>query len=125
MFCLHRTTRLYYHNTIAPNLHSVNPIDSLINKSFPPPTEYYSGDLITGIDRSYERSIYRYHGMNEYQTKIGMECLALGGIKFTGKDKDQVEYFPARHAKKYRLATREELIEAGYYPKSVDFITSE
>ena len=95
-----------------------------MSKRYAPPTGYKIGDLITGIDRSYERSIYRYHGMNEYQTKIGMECLALAGHTFSHL-KCEIEYFPARLAKDYRLATREEQIEAGYLPKSVDFITSE
>jgi len=91
-----------------------------MSKKFSPP-QYNEGDYITGIDRSYPRSIYKYWGMNKWQTKIKLEFLALGGRTYTHVE-GKVEYFPAKVAKEYRLATREELIESGVIPKSVDFI---
>lgn len=89
-----------------------------MSKKYPPP-EYKKGDLITGVDRSFTRSIYRYHGMVKNQTKIVMECIVYDGVWGNGKVQD----FPARMAQEYRKATREELVESGVIPKSIDFIT--
>jgi len=91
-----------------------------MSKKYPPPP-YKSGEYVTGIDRSFPRSIYKYHGMNKWSTKIGMEFLAINGRTYTHTE-GRVEYFPAKVAIDYRVATREELIESGVIPQSVDFI---
>ena len=89
-----------------------------MSRKYPPP-DYQDGALVTGIDRSFPRSIYRYHGMRLWQTKIAMELIIYKGVRGNGG----IENFPAKNAKEYRLATREELIESGAIPQSVDFIT--
>jgi len=94
-----------------------------MTKKYAPP-EYKSGELITGIDRSYPRSIYRYHGMNKWNTKVAFEFMAIDGRSFT-HIKGEIQYFPAKIAGEYRKATREELIESGVLPKSVDFLKND
>jgi len=89
-----------------------------MSKKYNPP-EYEIGAYITGIDRSYERSIYKYHGMNKWNTKIGMELLAFANKTYL---ESEVEYFNAKVASDYRVATREELIDSGVFSKSIDFI---
>lgn len=83
------------------------------------PPLYKIGEYITGIDRSYPRSIYIYRGMNKWQTKVAFELVVYDSHRGNGEH----EYFPAKIAEEYRLATREELLESGAICKSVDFIT--
>jgi len=92
-----------------------------MGKKFDPPP-YKIGEYITGIDRSYPRSIYKYHGMNKWQTKVGFEFLAIEGRSYT-HIKGHIQYFPAKIATEYRKATRQELIDEGVIPQSLDFIT--
>lgn len=84
--------------------------------------QYKKGDYITGIDRSYSRSIYKYHGMNKWGTKVKFEFLAINGRRCA--QKTGIQYFPAKIAKEYRLATKQELIEEGVITPSIDFITN-
>ena len=85
---------------------------------------YKRGDYITGIDRSYPRSIYIYKGMNIRQTKVIFEFISLNkrsGVHWAS-EKDREQRFPAKIATEYRKATREELLEEGVIPQSIDFI---
>lgn len=100
-----------------------------MKKNYPPP-EYKVGDLITGIDRSFPRSIYRYLGIaDKTKTKIkggmkGVTYIQMELIIFMNRFGDgEITYLPLQHAKEYRIATREELVESGAIPKSIDFIT--
>ena len=97
---------------------------------------YDVGDLITGIDRSYERSIYKLIGFTS-KTVSGQRHGRLAEmphalfqlISFSKRprqlgERAEIEV-PLPEANNYRLATREELIEEGVIPQSVDFITED
>jgi len=88
-------------------------------KKYIPP--WNKGDLITGIDRSYPRSIYRYHGLNKWGTEVIFEFLAIDGRSYA-HIKGHLRYFPAILAKDYRIATKADMLEAGYITQSIDFI---
>ncbi len=91
------------------------------------PLEFEIGDYVTGIDRSYERSIYRatVYTVDKTARKlvahVGFELIVYEGRWGDG----HVQKFPIEYARGYRTATREELIEAGVIKKSIDFITSD
>jgi len=90
-----------------------------MDEKYVPP--FKIGDYITGKDRTYSRSIYKYCGMNKDQTKVGIEFIAWGGRSFEYAE-GKVEYFPNGFLKRYRLATRKELIASGVITQSIDFI---
>ena len=89
-----------------------------------PHIEYKIGDYITGIDRSYPRSVYKYHGTAKSklpgEPQVMFELIVYDGHWGNG----QHQLFPAKIAKEYRKATKEELIEYGVIPQSIDFIKS-
>jgi len=84
--------------------------------------DYKIGEYITGIDRSFPRSIYKYLGHNRSKLHTG-GLVSFQLIMFENRRGNGIpEYFPFKMAKEYRVATRKELIESGVISKSIDFI---
>ncbi len=106
------------------------------DKSVVPPLDYELGDYITGKDRSYDRSIYRAISITadrvlkgdskgvQFETSVEFELISFMKRK-RGGDEPRTFKNPIDVAREYRTATRQELIDEGVIPQSLDFITHE
>jgi len=87
----------------------------MIKKASTP--QYNKGDYITGIDRSYPRTIYVYRGMNKESTEVSFEVISFRKRSYLSFAREKrTMSLPAELAETYRLATREELITEGIIP---------
>ena len=75
-----------------------------------------TGDLITGIDRSFERSIYKLLSEPNVAGEATMSCEGFGGHMFMEYPEEQRSY--ERPLAEFRLATQEE-IRAACFTNSV------
>jgi hypothetical protein len=68
------------------------------------------GDLVTGVDRRYARSIYKLTKIDYVTGKFFLKFISYLG--FLGKDEYEGHPQPLERLKKYRLATPEEVTES-------------
>ena len=70
------------------------------------------GDLITGIDRTYTRSIYKIVSLDPFGIEIHSLCGVVPNNIDELKNTQEIYYAPKENIGLYRLATKEEIHES-------------
>lgn len=85
------------------------PVKKKVSKKSPSP--FKIGALVTGVDRSYQRSIYKFlsakdkeRGLFEFQS-LGTDCI----LRWKDQGASILQYQLLRRYEEFRLATRKEI----------------